>query len=73
MSEPLAITSSLSHLTFRELLANRARARRAVSRGRNRASSQRLLSEIEAELESRKQRKADRLYGGLPRIAALDY
>ncbi|MEN0041764.1 MAG: hypothetical protein AAF764_10605 [Pseudomonadota bacterium] len=65
-------TSALQHLTYRELLANRAKARRAVSRGRNRSASQRLLSDIEAELDRRRQRKADRLYSGLPRIAALD-
>ena len=64
--------SRLGHLTFRELLANRVKVRRAISRGRNRTSSKQLLLEIETELEARKKRKADRIYGRLPRIAALD-
>lgn len=58
-ANPLAV------LTTRELLANRAMARK-----RRKGSA--LVARIDAELDRRRGLKADRLYGGLPPIPALD-
>ncbi len=50
------MTDRLKHLTFRELLAARRLAQRAVSRGRNPARAQALAAAIEGELAERKDR-----------------
>ena len=57
----------LGVLTTRELLVNRAMARR-----RMKASSTALSARIDAELERRRRLKADRLFGDVPPIGALD-
>ncbi|MEM9734106.1 MAG: hypothetical protein AAF903_11570 [Pseudomonadota bacterium] len=72
MSFPPDPNNPLAQLTHRELLANRAMARRAAKRGRNRAKSEALVEAIEAELERRRTLRADRIFNGLPSIAALD-
>ena len=62
----------LEHLTWRELMANRAMARSAVRRGRNRVRSEALARRIEAEIERRRLRRRDRLVASVPSIPALD-
>ena len=62
----------LPHLTWRELMASRALAAKAMRRGRNRARSQAMLARIEAEIERRRQRRRDRLFANVPRIHGLD-
>ncbi|MEL7229195.1 MAG: hypothetical protein AAGK38_04730 [Pseudomonadota bacterium] len=72
MSFPPDPDNPLAQLTHRELLANRAMARRAAKRGRNKERSQALVQTIEAELDRRRTLRAERIFSGLPSIAALD-
>lgn len=53
-------TSPLGAFTYRELLAHRRRAERALSRGRSPDAARDLLDRIDAELASRRTLKLDR-------------
>ena len=62
----------LQHLTFRQLLASKALARRGMRRGARKAQAHALYWRIEAELESRKKLRWTNIKADMPEIPALD-
>ncbi|MEM9168134.1 MAG: hypothetical protein AAGC56_00645 [Pseudomonadota bacterium] len=56
----------LTHFSFRELLGHRARAERAVRRGRNPSAATVLIARIDAELDRRRARLFARRGAGAP-------
>lgn len=58
--------ADLRHFTFRELLAQRALARRALRRGCNRAAAHALIAAIDAALETRRKRIFDKRSASAP-------
>ena len=68
LGETATDAPGLGHLTWRELLANRAMALKAVRRGRNPVRSAAVLARIEAEIERRRRRRRDRLFADVPTI-----
>ena len=61
----------LQHLTFRQLLASKALARRRM-RGKRSGDAHKLYWRIEAELKSRRRLKWSNIRADLPDIPALD-
>ncbi len=69
MSPPVDPANPLSVLTYRELLANRAMARKRL-RGRPGAAG--MVARIDAELERRRELRGTVLFRSVPSIVALD-
>ena len=62
----------LQHLTFRQLLASKALARRGMRRGARKAQAHALYWRIEAELSSRRKLGWSNIKADMPEIPALD-
>ncbi len=69
MSPPVDPENPLSVLTYRELLANRAMARKRLRRKSGAAA---MVARIDAELERRRELRGNLLFRSVPSIAALD-
>ena len=62
----------LRHLTFRQLLASKSLARRAMRKGKKKKEAHAMYWRIEAELEGRRKLKWKNIKADMPDVAALD-